>query len=268
MRTKIISSIALCLFLWSAKPMHSQQKNQSFNSGEELLFNVSYGWIGLADAKLVISDSIFTINDHPTYKIDVFGKTKGPASWFGKVNDNWGTYLDTAKILPHQSYRHIQEGKYRKNERVHLDQKAKKAKMELYDRENKELVETKSFDLPGTVQDIVSGFYYLRTIDLKKFKSGDAVTIPGFFDKEIYNLNLIYQGKERISTPVGTFDTYIFTPQMPPNKLFRGEFPVKVWISDDKNKIPVKIKANLVVGSLDMEIVSAKGLRNNLVTKD
>jgi hypothetical protein len=38
---------------------------------------------------------------------------------------------------------------------------------------------------------------------------------------------------------------------------------VKVWVTKDQNKIPVKIKANLFVGSLNIDIASANGLRNN-----
>jgi hypothetical protein len=50
---------------------------------------------------------------------------------------------------------------------------------------------------------------------------------------------------------------------MPKNKLFRGQQPVTVWVSDDQNKIPLKIKAKLMVGNLNMEIKDVKGLRNN-----
>nr|HAD49772.1 DUF3108 domain-containing protein [Algoriphagus sp.] len=54
-----------------------------------------------------------------------------------------------------------------------------------------------------------------------------------------------------------------FSPQLPKNNLFRGEYPVKVWVTQDQNKIPVKIKANLFLGSINLDIKSAKGLRYN-----
>lgn len=66
-----------------------------------------------------------------------------------------------------------------------------------------------------------------------------------------------------ISTDIGDFDTYIFSPEMPSNKLFRGKKPIKIWITADENRIPVKIKASMFVGSINMEIVSAEGLSNN-----
>lgn len=259
----IFSSLFLLLLLSTSALCQSNGGNSAFTFGEELQFDVSYGWLSLAEAKLQINKRVITENSRPHYKIDAFGKTKGAATIFGRVNDNWGTHIDTSTLLPSLSYRYIEEGKYRKNEKVFFDQKNKKATMELYDRDNRTLKETKEFKLPGQVQDLVSGFYYLRSMDLTNLKKGQEILITGFFDKEIYNLKLIFEGTEKIETSLGLKDTYIFSPLMPANKLFRGDYPVKVWVTKDQNKIPVKIKANLFIGSLNMEISSAKGLRNN-----
>jgi hypothetical protein len=257
------SVLILILLTLSDLAAQDLKGNTPFTFGEELAFEVSYGWLNLADAKLQISKRAQDQNNKPHYKIDVYGKTKGAATIFGKVNDNWGTYLDIETNLPSVSYRHIEEGKYRKHEYVHFDQQNKKATMKLFDKENRNVKETKNFDLPGQVQDLVSGFYYLRSQDLRDMKPGEAIFIKGFFDKEIYNIKLIYEGTETIDTNLGKKETYIFSPQLPKNKLFRGEFPVKVWVTKDLNKIPVKIKANLFIGSLNLDIISAKGLKNN-----
>lgn len=259
----ILFSLLLLLFFSASSFGQNTRGNSAFTFGEELQFDVSYGWLSLAEAKLQINKRVITENSRPHYKIDAFGKTKGAATIFGRVNDNWGTHIDTSTLLPSLSYRYIEEGKYRKNEKVFFDQKNKKATLQLYDRDNRTLKETKEFNLPGQVQDLVSGFYFLRSMDLTNLKKGQAILITGFFDKEIYNLKLIFEGTELIETSLGLKDTYIFSPLMPANKLFRGDYPVKVWVTKDQNKIPVKIKANLFIGSLNMEISSAKGLRNN-----
>ena len=260
MKNNLLLTLIVAIFLGSVGKTFSQ-KNTYFKNGEELSFKVSYGFLDAAEAKMVIHPQVFTLNDQPTYKIDIIGKTLGVFKLF-KVNDNWGSYIDTLKIVPYQSYRHIEEGKYRKNEKTFFDYNSKSAQVKLYDRENKIIVNTSEHSIPSSIQDIVSGFYYLRTLDLKKHKPGDMITINGFFDKTIYNLKLVYEGKEVIETNLGKYETLMFTPIMPSNKLFRGKFPIKVWVSDDKNRIPLKIKARLMVGSLDMDIVEAKGLRN------
>ena len=243
---------------WAQSP----GKDTPFTFGEELNFQVTYGWLELAEAKLQVDKLAILENAQTYFKIDAFGKTKGALTLFSKVNDNWGTHLNTKSLLPSLSYRYIEEGRYRKNEKVYFDQATKKARVELFDRENKKIKEVKEYTLPGTVQDLVSGFYFLRTLDLTTLRKGQEVWIRGFFDKEIYNLKLIFEGTETLKTNLGPKETYLFSPKIPKNSLFRGDSPVKVWITKDAYKIPVKIKANLFIGSLDIDITSAKGLKN------
>jgi len=261
---RIISILFLSVLFISFKSSAQEtSKNTAFTFGEELNFEVSYGWLDLAEAKLQIGRRPQNHDGIQHYKIDVFGKTKGAATLFGRVNNNWGAIINPQTMLPLQSYRHIEEGKYRKHELVYLDQKNKRARVELYDRENRNLKEAREYDLKSEVQDLVSGFYYLRSLNLSNLKPGEIITIKGFFDNETYNIKLIYEGTERIETQLGVKETYIFSPEIPPNKLFRGTYPLKVWVTKDQNKIPVKIKANLFLGSLNLDIVSTKGLRNN-----
>nr|WP_143962196.1 DUF3108 domain-containing protein [Litoribacter populi] len=262
MQIRITLLFFISLIMLTGADTGSMARNEAFSHGEELTFKVKYLFFNAAEAKMVTSPEIQQINNRPAYKIDVYGKTLSIFKIF-KVKDNWGTLLDTAKLIPHRSYRHIEEGNYRKHEIVDFDHRGKKANVKLFDRENKNVVETQSYEIPPNVQDMVSGFYQLRTMDLSRIKPGETVNIKGFFDKEIYNLKLIFEGKEKLDTRIGSYETYKFSPIMPNNKLFSGDNPIKVWITDDKNKIPVKIKANLVVGALDMEITEARGLRNN-----
>ena len=254
--------LLLAYFPLTATWAQSSVKTVPFTYGEELLFDVSYGWVDLAEGRLVIGKKPILENAQPHFKIDAFGRTIGAATLFGKVNDNWGTHLNTQSLLPRLSYRYIEEGRYRRNEKIYFDQQNKKATLELYDRENKKIKDVKVFSLPGTVQDLVSGFYYLRSLDLSDMRKGQEVLIRGFFDKEIYNLKLIFEGTEILETSLGRKETYLFSPQIPKNSLFRGEYPVKVWITKDAQKIPVKIKANLFIGSLNIDIRSARGLKN------
>jgi hypothetical protein len=249
------------LFSFSFADSVPRSKNEAFTQGEELTFRVKYLLFNAAEAKMVIHDNIHYIQNKPSFKIDVYGRTLSIFSLF-YVNDNWGTYLDTASIIPYRSYRHIEEGNYRKHEVIDFNHDKNEALLKLYDRENQKIVETQSFRVPSNIQDIVSGYYLLRTMDFGALRKGEAITIRGFFDKKIYNLKLIYEGKQQLKTKIKTYETRVFSPVMPSNKLFSGERPIKVWITDDENRIPVRIKANLLIGSLDMEITEAVGLRN------
>nr|WP_229802491.1 DUF3108 domain-containing protein [Echinicola pacifica] len=256
--------ILFTIILLTALPLtgaHAQYLSPPYQQGEELTFKVKYLFFNAAEAKMIIDDDIHKINGRPTYKIDVYGKTLSIFSLF-KVKDNWGTYMDTTKNIPYRSFRHIEEGGYRKHEVIDIDHKAKTATVKEYDRDNKNIKSEKEFIIESGIQDLVSGFYYTRHVDFRLYRKGDILTVKGFFDEKTYNLKLIYEGRETISTKIGDFETIVLSPIMPSNKLFSGENPIKMWITNDKNRIPVKVEADLVVGSLNMEITQVKGLRN------
>lgn len=261
MQLKAKIALFFIFLSFAVRDSEPPRKNQAFTQGEELTFKVKFLLFNAAEAKMVIHDNIHYIQNRPTYKIDVYGRTLSIFRLF-YVQDNWGTYLDTAKIIPYRSYRHIEEGNYRKHEVIDFHHQRNEAEVKLYDREYQQVVETNTFRIPSQIQDIVSGYYLMRTMDFTGLKKGQNITIRGFFDKKIYNLNLTYEGMQRLNTKIGSYNTHIFSPEMPKNKLFSGDRPIKVWITDDANRIPVRIKANLVVGSLDMEITEALGLRN------
>ena len=112
--------------------------------------------------------------------------------------------------------------------------------------------------MPKNAQDLVSGYYYLRTLNFDKLKEGDILTIDAFFDDEIYDFQIRFLGRESVKTKLGQIKSIVLSPIMPENSLFDGENSVKVWISDDSNKVPLKIKAEMFVGAVEIDIVKYK----------
>jgi hypothetical protein len=239
-------------------------KNTSFGKGEVLEYRVNFGFFTVGKASTVIERNIFTKNSRPCYKVDAYGETLGFVSWITKVNDQWGAYIDTAAIVTHVSYRKIKEGKYRKDELITYDHDKLQAEVKVMDKTTGNYGEPKYYKTPDNVRDMVAGFLYLRVIDLKKHKAGDTLTVSGFFEDTAYNLKIMYKGKENVSTKIGNIPCYKLVPVMPDNKLFDGENSITCWISDDENRIPVKIQAKMFIGSTGIELVGFKGLRNQL----
>ena len=236
--------------------------NNSFTTGEELKYRVHYGFINAGIATMKIDDKIHMINGRPSYKVDVFGRSTGVFDVFTKIRDNWGSYIDTTAILPLKAYRNIEEGKYRKYEIMEFDQKKNSVEMSWLDKNTRKVKERKTFQTPQEVLDIVSGYYFMRTLDYSKYKKGDIISLDAFFDEEVYDFKIQYSGKETLSTAVGKINAIVLTPVIPSNKLFDGENSISVWISDDANKIPLKIKASMFVGAVEIDIMSYKNSRN------
>jgi hypothetical protein len=101
-------------------------------------------------------------------------------------------------------------------------------------------------------------------MDMSKLKKGDTVVVTGFFEDEFYKMKILYDGKQTIKVKAGKIRTVVFKPVMPPNKVFDGENSVTAYFSDDKNRIPVKINAEMFIGSAGVELTSYENLKNPL----
>ncbi len=231
--------------------------NESFTSGEKLDYKVHYGLINAAEATIDVDKDIQMINNRPCYKVNVFGKTTGSFDFFLKVRDTWRSYIDTTSIVPQRFHRNIEEGKYKKKENIMFDHYKNLATVE-------DKKETQTFKVPDNVQDIVSGFYYLRTLNYEKRKIGEQIRIQGFFDDEVFDFTVSYRGKETVETKAGKIRAIKLVPKMPKNKLFDGEDAVTVYLSDDKNKVPVLIQAEMFVGAIKIDLYKYKGLKSSL----
>ena len=256
----------LAIFCGFAKEdsVYPPVKNESFRRGEVINFKMTYGFLTVGKGSVIIHPKYHRINGRDCFKIDVYGRTVGMVDWVADVDDRWGAYIDTVAIVPHQFYRFIREGRYKKDEWTNFDHVKKKIEVKSLDNSTGKLKEPKSYDAPAQVRDMVAGFLFLRNMDLSRIKIGDTVSVKGFFEDEFYDFRIIYGGKETIKVKAGKIRTIVFRPVMPKNKVFDGENSVTAWFSDDKNRIPVKIDANMFIGSAGVELTEYSGLKNPL----
>lgn len=256
---KIISLALLTLILYSFTQTDNGRTitNNSFGFGEKVEYRVHYGFINAAEAKVEIGRNLSTVSNRPCYRVNVSGKTVGAFDLISRVRDTWRSYIDTTAILPLMFQRSIQENKYRKEETVLFNHEKDIAYSSTKN-------ETTAFPVPNNIHDLISGYFYLRTVNFNTINEGDIIEMPTFFDGKIYKLKIKYGGKDVINTKFGRARVLKLHPMIPDNKFFRGEDPMKLWVSDDVNRIPLKAKVELVLGSLEMDIKSYKGLKKDI----
>lgn len=259
----LIALSTLSAFYLAERKPDRTLRNNSFTLGEHLTYRIHVGPINAAKGEMIIDDKAHEVDGRPCYKMDVFGRTNGVFDWIIKVRDNWGTYVDTTSILPLQSYRYIAEGKYRKNEIVHFDHANDTVLVHKLNKQTKELDTIVGHSVCKYSQGLISGYYYLRVLNFNHLEIGDTISIGGFFDGDNYTLGLRYLGEENLNTKLGRIDSYVLAPIMPESSVFDGENSVKIWLSSDHRRIPLKAKAKLFIGALEVDIQSASGLREN-----
>lgn len=240
-------------------------RNESFSNGEILKYKVHYGLITAAEATIDVSKQLYTINGRPSYRATVYGRTTSSFDLFIKVRDTWQSYIDTAAIVPQRFYRSIEEGSYRKKETVDFNHYSNTAAVKM--KKKKDAEKTSTHKVTDNVQDIVSGFYYLRTLNYDTMRKGEKLNIKGFFDEENFDMEVTYKGRETVETKAGNIRAIKLVPKMPENEMFKGENAITVYLSDDANKVPVLIEAEMFVGSLKVDLYEYKNLKHKLVAK-
>jgi hypothetical protein len=231
----------------------------NYGPNESFDFRIHYGFITAGEARIEVSDQYYLVNNKVCMKATCTGRSSGSFDFILRIRDQWTSYIDTSSKISQKSMRNIQEGKYRLNEVVQFDYKNNKAIVDSENREKKK--QRKEYDISTGLQDIVSGAYYLRVVDYDKLKIDDIVTVKAFFEDQLYDLKIRYKGKEQIKTSFGKINAIRLAPIMPENGLFSGENSIRLWLSDDRNHLPLKIQADMFVGAVEVDLKGYKNLK-------
>lgn len=232
--------------------------NEAFKRGELLSYRLHYGIMDAGMATLVITDEAKEIAGRKTLHVVGLGVSKGTFDWFFKVRDRYETYIDEKSIVPWLFVRHVDEGGYRFDQNYVFNHYSEKVSIE----------NGQVFPIEPNMQDMLSAFYNARSIDFSNAKVGNIYSINCFMDKEVWPLKIKFMGRENVTTDVGTFKCLKFCPIVQKGRIFKHEEDLKVWISDDKNHIPVMGQANIIVGSVKVELAKYSGLANPVAKVD
>ncbi|MBL4939817.1 MAG: DUF3108 domain-containing protein [Lutibacter sp.] len=229
-------------------------RNFAFQKGEWLRYRMSYSnFLNAGYSTIEVKDT--TNNNKEAFHIIGVGKSTGFISLFFKVKDNYQTFIDKETLKPYRFIRKINEGGYTKNKEIIFDYTTNEATVKDYKHNTVE-----KHPISSNIQDILSSLYFLRNQDLSNLIIGDEIELKMFFDEEITNFKLHYLGKEVIKSRFGKLETLKFRPLVQTGRVFKEQESVSIWITDDENKIPIKIKASLAVGSLRADLDAFKGL--------
>lgn len=251
---KKIILLTLSAFLFSFQ--FDEQKPESYGVGEWLKYRIHYGFVNAGYATLELKEA--SRNNRKCFYAVGHGYTTGMSRFFFKVDDHYQSIFDQETTKPFQYLRKIDEGGYTKDQEGFFNQDKNTVLVKDYKNKTE-----KNINVTENIQDIVSSFYYLRNHPrVQKLAVGEAITIDMFFDDEIYKFKMRFLGRETINTKYGGAKALIFRPLVQSGRVFKEEESLTVWVSDDENKIPLRIKASLAVGSIKADLDNFKGLKN------
>jgi len=229
----------------------------NFKPGEELKYIVYFGPINAGVASINLTRTIH--NNEQVFYSKLVAKSIGLPDKIYKVRDTYESYFDSVTVLPVMAIRDIREGKY------------KKKNIDTYDHKNNSIFSANKGEIKmsSVVHDVITVFYFIRNYDFKSLNKGDIITIDLFFDDELIIFRLHYMGKETIDSKIGKFNCIKLIPEMvdPKEKTENGNISpnpndeMTIWLSDDPNHVPIRVKFDLFIGSIKSDLIEYINLK-------
>jgi hypothetical protein len=253
-RTKFVVALIIVFITQQVKAGNSELRtvsNNAFVPGEVLKFRIHYGFVNAGEAQLEVKSDLKNFGGRECYQFVGTGKSVGAFDWFFKVRDRYESITDKQAMVPWFFVRRVNEGGYIINQNVSFNHYTDSVKSE-----------KATIAVPDNTQDIISAFYFARTLDFSNAKEGEIFYIPGYLDDEIFPMSVKFIGRETVECDKGKFRCIKLRPMLQEGRVFREQEDMLIWVSDDGNKIPVKVETKILVGSIKMDLVDYQNLAN------
>ncbi len=259
--------ITTILLLFGLSPLFAQL----YHVGEILNYRVSY------KAKMFPNTEIGTVditttqerNDSASfYKVQGIGRTLPTYRWFYNLEDIYTIWVDSATLRTSRFTCDNHEGDYTFESQYLYDWK--NHRVDTRWRSRKRPFKEKQMTLTDESMDPVSLFFNLRSADVEKFRAGEYASLQMVLEDTIRNLRYRYIGREiKKIRNMGKFNTLKFECELGTTEgySFTDGTIFTIWISDDRNKIPLYIESPVKIGSIQAYISGYKGLKYPLTSK-
>lgn len=268
----IVLILAFCvvakLSLSHNKPDSLRVYNSAFAAGERVAYVISYSWLFLwTDVGMVT----FSVDNDKRFgqsllHLKATGATFPFYDWFFKVRDLYESWVQPVSLRPHYYNRKIYEGGYTKENEYFFDWKTNRVAIRIRRKGGANRYDTLTVT-PG-VYDVVTAIYVARNFDFSSVKPGASFPVKALMDEEVYHVAYRFLGREEIRLQRNErFRCLKFQVDLVAGDIFSGDQKLLVWVTDDKNKLPVYIESPIKVGSIKAKLVSSRGLRYPLDAK-
>ncbi|MCQ2958644.1 MAG: DUF3108 domain-containing protein [Bacteroidales bacterium] len=237
-----------CMFV------HAQESVKvPYAPGENLRYSLYYGIMDGGEAVISLEKT-----KSGEYHSKATAKTVGMVRWFLDMNDVYESYFNPTTCKPSKAVRNIKENSYKYYDEV------------TYNHENHSVNSKKNgtVEVPVNTLDIISSLYQMRGSGLRNMKLNDTLTTTIYFADELYEFQVIYKGKDKVTTKLGTFKALKFQPVVEVGRVFKHEDDVRFWVSDDENLLPLRAEFDVLIGSIKCDLLEYSGVKYPMAIVD
>ncbi len=250
----------------------SAQVDAAFKAGEKLTFSLSHSYVKANIIGIVFQTTSTNVNGKPAYRVEATGNTLTGYRTFFDLNDIYRTWLDMGTLRPVKYQSRLKEGKYR-FEADYTYNWSNNTVATSYRKLSKPQKTNKSLRLEAGAGDAIALFYNLRSSNISSLKVGERHTMKLVLDDTVRTLSFRYMGREEKKIGrLGRFKTLKIICSMasstdPDAQVFADGSEFSLWLSDDRNHMPLYIESPIKVGSIVAALTKYEGLKYPLDSK-
>lgn len=237
--------------------------NFSFQHGEKVSYHAYYNWgfIWLNAGQVSFTVDTIAYKSKAAYHLKAHGATYKSYDKLYRVRDTFEVITDTLFLEPFEFKRETNEGSTHASYRYRFNHETRSVSARIQKEDEPLLI--KSFGWKDCSFDILTMVYKARNIDYSGYNEGDKIPISMVVDGEIHDIYIRYLGKERIKNRDGRrFNCLKFSPLLVEGTIFKSGEDMTVWVTDDRNRIPIIVEAKILIGSVKAVFTGAEGLRH------
>lgn len=258
--------ILFTLLIFFSVQLNAQCKvnNNCFQAGEHLEFDLyfRYGLIFTKAGKSTLSVANAKYKNKDVYKLMLTANSSGAAKAIFSISDTLTSYT-TKEIVPLAYLKDAHEGGDYRTERATYDYSSGQIKLRNINKKNEYLRYDTTIVSNDCIYDMLSIIYYARTLNYDNMKKGDKATVSFLSGRKKVYMHIEHHGYESVSANDGRKYNCIKLILMINERAFEDKNEaMKVYITDDLNRIPIRIDSKLKVGSTRALLKTYKGQRN------
>ena len=243
---RLVITFALAMISCALVTGQAVAQKIPYSSGEKLRFSLFYGLMDGGEVVITLDKTSSGL-----FHSKATAKTVGMVRWFLAMDDVYESYFFPETSKPTKAIRNISENSYKYYDEV------------TYDHKNHTVNSKKNGEVsvPKEVYDIVSSLYQMRKSGFRNMKYNDTLTTTIFFADEIFKFQVVYKGKSKVETKLGTFNALKFQPVVETGRVFKNEDDVRFWVSDDENMLPLRAEFDVLIGSIKCDLIDYSGIK-------
>lgn len=227
---------------------------KNFHAGERATYRINYqlgiSWSDAGEVTFGVDSAEY--QGKTCFHFSGIGSTFSFYDWFFRVRDEYHAWVNPKTMKPYRFYRKVEEGGNHYNQEVIFNYAASTATVTTTRAGKSKTVKVK---IGSETVDALTAIYRARQLPFEKIQAGNKQILSILLDEEVFQSDLLYEGKRKKDAAKNAETFYVFKPSLIEGSIFKGGSRMTVFSRMDAGKLPIYIETPILVGEVKVRLV-------------